>query len=97
MSTESVLTYLGILIIVVLLSSNPSRDQVVTHGVGQGQVVVSCGGNISVLDKRVVKVSIEGSLDFGDVANCQTAKCQTVSEVSHRETSTTYHRQCRGH
>ncbi len=64
-------TYLGILVVVVLLRANPSSDQVVADSVGQRQKVVTRGGHISVLDQSVVQMTIEAVLDLGNIANCQ--------------------------
>lgn len=52
-------THFGVLLIVVLLGSDPSSNQVFPHRVGEGKVVIPSGGHISVLDQREVQVSVE--------------------------------------
>ena len=59
--------YLGILLVVILLGANPSSDQMIANGVGQGKEVVSRGGYVSVLHQGVVKVPIERGFDVGDI------------------------------
>ena len=50
---------LRVLLVVVLLGADPSADEVISHGVCQRQVVVAVGGDIAVLDDRVVDVPTE--------------------------------------
>lgn len=52
-------THLGIFLIIVLLGSDPPANQVVTHRVGEGKVVIPSGGHISVLDQCKVEMSVE--------------------------------------
>lgn len=52
-------THFGVLLIVVLLGSDPSAHQVVPHRVGESKVVIPPGRHISVLDQREVEVSVE--------------------------------------
>lgn len=59
--------YLGIFLIVVLLGSDPPADQVVTHCVGKGKVVIPSGGHISVLDQGKVEMPVEVLLQLCDV------------------------------
>lgn len=47
----------------MLLCSNPSSDQLVTHSVGCGHVEVTVGSDMAVFDDGVVQVAIEPSLD----------------------------------
>lgn len=70
-------THFGILLVVVLLGSDPSADQVIPHRVGQGEVVIPPGGHISVLDQREVQVSVEVLLQLGDVLH--------AGQASHRD------------
>lgn len=49
---KKVKAHLGILLVIVLLGANPPTDQMVPHGVGQSEVVVTRGGHIPVLDQR---------------------------------------------
>jgi hypothetical protein len=52
-------TYLGVLLVVVLLGPNPSRHEIVFDRMGQSKVIVPRRGNIAVLNQRVVQVSVE--------------------------------------
>lgn len=67
--------YLGVLLVVILLRSDPSGDEVVADAVGEGEVVVPGGGDVAVLDEGVVEVPVEGRLgrldvlDAGDAAD----------------------------
>lgn len=70
-------THFGILLIVVLLGSDPSADQMFPHRVGQSKVVIPSGGHISVLDQREVKVPVEILLQLCDVLH--------AGEASHRD------------
>lgn len=51
--------YLGVILIVGLLRPNPSADEVVSHGVGDGEVEVERGRGMSVLHLGVMEVTIE--------------------------------------
>lgn len=62
--------YLGVLIIVVLLGSNPARDKVVPHGVGQGKVVVSRSSDISIFHQSVMHMTIERPLHLSHIFYC---------------------------
>lgn len=55
--------YLGVLLVIVLLRTNPSRHQVVPDTVGQGKEVIAGRGDIAILRQGVVKVSVEGLLE----------------------------------
>lgn len=57
-------TYLGVPFVVVLLSSDPARHQVVLDGVCQGKVVVTRGGHIAILDQGVMEMAVETLLDL---------------------------------
>lgn len=59
--------YLGVLLIVVLLSSDPAGNQVILDRVGEGEVIVAGRGHVPVLDEGVVQVPVEGLLNFGHV------------------------------
>lgn len=60
-------THFGILLVVVLLGSDPPAHQVVPHRVGESKVVIPSGRHISVLDQREVEVSVEILLQLRDV------------------------------
>lgn len=64
MALLSRFTYFGILLIVILLGSDPPADQVFPHGVGESKVVIPSGRHISVLDQRKVEMSVEILLQF---------------------------------
>ena len=51
------LTHFWVDFVVILLSPDPSSYEMVLDGVGQGEVVVPRGGDISVLHQGVVQVS----------------------------------------
>lgn len=70
-------THFGILLIVVLLGSDPSANQVIPHGVGESKVVIPSGRHISVLDQREVEVSVEILFQLGDVFH--------AGKASHRD------------
>lgn len=70
-------THFGILLIVVLLGSDPSADQMLPHRVGQSKVVIPSGRHIPVLDQREVEVSVEILLQLCDVLH--------AGEASHRD------------
>ena len=53
--------------IVVLLRTNPSGDQVIANGVRQCLIVVVRVGHVTILDQRVVQMTIEALLQFGHV------------------------------
>lgn len=55
--------YLGVFLVVVLLRPDPSANQMVAHGVGQGEVVVPFGRHISVLYERKVEMAVKISLE----------------------------------
>lgn len=59
--------YLGVLLVVVLLGTDPARDQVVFDAVGQRKVVVTGGGHIAVLDQRIVQVPVERLLHLAHI------------------------------
>lgn len=65
--------YLGIGLVVVLLGTNPPWDEVVLDAVGQGEVVVPGGGDISILDEGVVQMPVEGLLEVRDVLDVDDA------------------------
>lgn len=70
-------TYFGILLIVVLLGSDPPADQMISHRVRQGKVVIPSSRHISVLNQREVQVSVEVLLQLCDVLH--------PGEASHRD------------
>ena len=61
------LVYFWVFLVVVLLRSNPSADEVIANGVRQRQVVVAGSGDVAVLDYRVVYMPAERLLDVGNV------------------------------
>ena len=65
--TRSNQIYFGVFLVVVLLRSNPSADEVIADGVCQRQVVVARRGNVSILHHGVVDVAAERLLDVGHV------------------------------
>lgn len=66
--------YLGVLFVVELLGSDPSRCQMVLHGVGQSKVVVPGGRHIAILDQSVVEMPVEAFLHVSDILDlCDTA------------------------
>jgi len=58
---------LGIFLVVVLLSADPSADEVITDGVSQGEVVVTVSGHVAVFNDRVVDVTAERLLHIGHI------------------------------
>ncbi len=60
-------SYLGVLLVVVLLGADPAAHQVVPDGVGQGEVVVPGRRNVPVLHQGEVKVSVKTPLDLHNV------------------------------
>ena len=51
----------------MLLSTDPSADEVISDGVCQGEVVVPVSGHVAVLHDRVVDVPAERLLHIGHV------------------------------
>ena len=62
-------TYFGVFLVIVLLGSDPPANQVIAHGVRQGKIIVTLCGNISVFDKREVKVPVKVGFEVCDVLN----------------------------
>ncbi|KAF1753494.1 hypothetical protein GCK72_020051 [Caenorhabditis remanei] len=60
---REVVNSLWILVIIVLLGTNPTGYQVITNSVGKSKVVVTIGGDVTILDDREVKMSVERLLD----------------------------------
>ena len=58
-----VYAHLRIVLVVVLLRTNPSPHQLVAHGVSRGLVEVVGGGDVAVLDDGLVQVAVERRLD----------------------------------
>jgi hypothetical protein len=48
----------------MLLGTDPSRDQVILHAMGQGEVVVARSGDITILDESEMEMAIEAFLNF---------------------------------
>ena len=67
MQTNKKAIYLGILFVVILLSSDPSPDQMIPHGVSKGEIIIARSGNISVFDKGVMQMPVECLLDVRDI------------------------------
>lgn len=61
--------YLGVVLVIVLLGTNPSRDQMVLNGMGKGEIVVPRGRNVPILHQGVMQVPIEGLLDLRNVSD----------------------------
>jgi hypothetical protein len=59
--------YLGTLVVVVLLCTDPAPHQVVAHCVRKGEVVVAGGGHIAVLDQSEVQVTVETLFQLGHI------------------------------
>lgn len=70
-------THLGILLVIVLLCADPSRHQVVLDAVREGEEVVADRGYIPVFHQSVVKVSVKGLLEVGNVLD--------VDDPAHRD------------
>lgn len=51
----------------MLLGSDPSAHQVISHRVGESKVVIPSGRHVSVLDQREVEVSVEVLLQLHHV------------------------------
>lgn len=62
------LSHLGVFLVVVLLRADPAAHQVITHGVRQGEVVITRRGHVPVLHQREVQVPVEALLDLGHVS-----------------------------
>lgn len=60
-------THLWVRFVIKLLRSDPSTDQMITHGVRQSEIVVSWSGYISVFHQSKMQVPIESFLDLGDI------------------------------
>lgn len=70
---KELVTYLGVLLVIILLCSDPSRNQVIFHCMGQGKVVIPRSGHIPVLNEGVVEMPVESLLDLGHVLNSRNA------------------------
>lgn len=66
-------SYLGALLVVVLLRADPAPHQVVAHCVRQREEVVARGGHITVLDQCEMQVSVEALLQLGHVLHAHDA------------------------
>lgn len=60
-------SYLRVLLVVVLLGSDPATHQVVPDSVGQGEVVVPGRRYVPVLHQGEVEVSVKAPFDLRDV------------------------------
>lgn len=60
-------SYLRVLLVVVLLGSDPAAHQVVPDSVGQGEVIVPGRGHIPVLHQGEVEVSVKTPFDLRNV------------------------------
>lgn len=65
--------YLRVGLIVKLLGSDPPPHQVIPHGVGQGEVIVSGRGDVPVLDQGEVQVTVEALLQLRHVLHLHDA------------------------
>lgn len=66
-------SYLGVLLVVVLLGADPAAHQVVPDGVRQGEVVVPGSRHVPVLHHSEVKVSVEAPLDLRNISEPRNA------------------------
>lgn len=64
------MSYLWILLIIVLLCSNPSWYKMILHCMCQGKIVIPVSGNISVFYEGVVEVPIKGLFNFVNIIKC---------------------------
>lgn len=67
------MTYFWVFLVIVLLGSDPSANQMITHGVGESKIIVPLCSNISVFDQCEVKVAIEVGFEVCDVLNSSEA------------------------
>lgn len=65
--------YLRVCLVVKLLRPDPSAHQVVSHGVGQGEVVIPGRRDVPVFDQGEVQVAIEALLQLGHVLHSHDA------------------------
>lgn len=76
-------TYLWVLLEVMLLRANPSRDQMIFYAMSQSKIVVTGCCNITILDEREVEMAIESFLHFADVLNlCNAAHWNLLALVN---------------
>lgn len=59
--------YLRVLLVIILLRTDPSRRQVISNRMRQSEIVISSRGHISILDHGEMQVAIEGLLDVGHI------------------------------
>lgn len=63
-ATKNSCFYLWVHLIIKLLRSDPSPHQVISHGVGQGKVIIPWRCNVSVFHQSEVQVSIKALLQL---------------------------------
>lgn len=70
-------SYLRVLLVIILLSTNPSRHQVVLDAVCQRKEVIPARGHITIFHQRVVQMPVECFLEIPDVLH--------VNNPTHRD------------
>lgn len=60
-------THLWILLIVMLLGTDPTPHQIISHGVGKREVVVSRCRHISIFHNRVMQMAIKSLFEFDNI------------------------------
>lgn len=53
----------------MLLGANPSRDQMIFYAMSQSKVVVTRSGDITILDKGEMEMTVEALFHFSDIFN----------------------------
>ena len=66
-------SHLGVFLIIVLLRSDPSADQLITDSVGESEIIISVRRHISVLHQSVMKVPVKRSLQVSNICNLRYA------------------------
>ena len=62
-------THLRVFFVIVLLSSDPSPNQLVTDSISESKIIISVSRNISVLHQCVMKVSVKRFLQVCNISN----------------------------
>lgn len=60
-------THLWVLLIVMLLGTDPTPHQIISDGVGKREVVVSRCRHISIFHNRVMQMAIKSLLEFDNI------------------------------
>ncbi len=61
--------HLGVFLVIVLLRSDPSANQLVTDSVCESEIIISVRRNISVLHQSVMKMPVKRSLQVSNIGN----------------------------